>query len=195
MRFGQLQFAPRGRASSADKAPATTEPVVLSRAAMRHAATTRSPTAHHAEADTGSSSFRSFSLIRHVHNPGYCRRLAASSVPPDAEFAKCLVGDADDVRLDKLQPFTRSIFRMLQRAFPFDNGPTVRLACVILENTAPTTLPVTERAEAACTVDPALIAAMVFTPPPGRIEFRILDVEHLDAVLVDVDIVEIIEAP
>ena len=53
-------------------------------------------------------------------------------------------------------------------------------------------LPVAERAEAAGAVDPGLEAA-VDALPAGRVELGILDVEDLDALVVDVDVVEVVE--
>ncbi|ENN87473.1 hypothetical protein RHSP_28535 [Rhizobium freirei PRF 81] len=83
---------------------------------------------------------------------------------------------------------------MLQGAFPFDHGPAVEIIGGHLrEDSTEIDLAVAERTEAAGALDPALIAA-IDTLASGRIELRILDVEHLDAVLVDVDVVEIIEA-
>ena len=51
---------------------------------------------------------------------------------------------------------------------------------------------VAQRAEAAGAIDPGLIAA-VNTLPTGRIELGILDVEHADNLLIDIDKLQIVE--
>ncbi len=101
---------------------------------------------------------------------------------------------ADDVVLDEFRAFAGSVFGMLQGAFPFDHGPAVEIVGRHLGKDRPEIhLTIARRTEPSGPVHPALEAA-IDALPPGRIELRVLDVEHLDPVFVDVDIVEIIQA-
>ncbi len=110
------------------------------------------------------------------------------------EIVEGLFRDADDVCLDEVGAFARTVLRMLQRAFPLEHGPAVEVVGRHLgEDRAEIDLAVAERTEAAGALDPALIAA-IDALASGRVELGILDVEHLDPVLVDVDVVEIVEA-
>ena len=91
--------------------------------------------------------------------------------------------------LHEFRAFARAVLGVLHRAFPFDHGPSVEVVVRQLrENRAEIDLPVAEAAEAARALDPALETA-VDALPPGRIEFGILDVEHPDPVVVDIDII------
>ena len=60
------------------------------------------------------------------------------------------------------------------------------------EDAAEIDLPVAERTEPARALDPGRIAG-IDALPPGRIEFGVLDVERLDALVIDVDEGEIVE--
>src|SRR5208337_4425388 len=94
---------------------------------------------------------------------------------------------------DELGALARAVLRVLQAAFPFEDGPR-RIAVLrhFGKNAAEVDLAVAERAEAPRPLDPRRIAR-IDALPPGRIELGILDVERLDPLVVDVDEFEIIE--
>src|SRR5437867_10629233 len=95
--------------------------------------------------------------------------------------------------LDEIRAFARAVLRMLERAFPFQHRPTVEIiGCKLGEDTAEIDLSVALRAEPPCPVRPALETA-INPLTAGRIEFRILHVEGLYALVIDVDVIEIIE--
>src|SRR5690606_26147901 len=109
------------------------------------------------------------------------------------EVVEGVLRDADDVVLDELGTLARTIFRMLQRAFPLEHGPAVKVVGGELgEDGAEINLAVAERAEATGAVHPALIAR-IDALTAGRVELGVLHVEGLDALMVDVDVVEIVE--
>ena len=70
--------------------------------------------------------------------------------------------------------------------------PSIAVLAELGEDRGEIDLPVAERTEAAGAVHPALVAA-IDALPAGRIELGVLDVEHPDALVIDVDVVEIIE--
>ena len=43
------------------------------------------------------------------------------------EIVERLLGNADDVSVDELGPFTRAVFRVLEAAFPFDHRPAGKI--------------------------------------------------------------------
>src|SRR5581483_7265615 len=99
-------------------------------------------------------------------------------------------GDADDMVPDELGALARTVLGMLQRALPFEHRPAVVIILRQLrEHRTEIDLPVTRRAEAAGPVHPALEAA-IDALSAGRVELGVLDVEGLDALVVDVDVVE-----
>src|SRR5881394_2442067 len=101
--------------------------------------------------------------------------------------------NADDVMLDELRAFARAILRVLEGAFPLQHRPAIEImGCKLGEDTAEIDLSVAQRAEPPCPVHPALETA-IYALPPGRIELRILDVKGFYAVVIDVDIIEIVE--
>ncbi|MNL28786.1 hypothetical protein D3C87_1504460 [compost metagenome] len=82
---------------------------------------------------------------------------------------------------------------MLECAFPFEHGPALEVVGGHLgEDRREIDLAIADGAEAPCPLDPGLEAA-IDTLPTGRVELGVLDVKSLDAILVDVDVVEIIE--
>src|SRR5579871_1135369 len=109
------------------------------------------------------------------------------------EVVERLLGDADDVMLDEVGALARAVLRVLERAFPFKHGPG-RIAVLreLREHAAEIDLPVAKRAEAARPLDPRRIAR-VDALPAGRVELGVLDVERLDALVIDVDEFEIVE--
>ena len=117
-------------------------------------------------------------------------RLVGSS---GGEIVEGFLRDADDVVLDERRAFASAVLGMLQAAFPFEHGPGIVIVLGELgEDRAEIDLSVAERAEPAGAVDPALIAA-IDADAAGRIELRILHVERLDALVVEIDEGEIVE--
>jgi hypothetical protein len=90
-------------------------------------------------------------------------------------------------------PFGSPVFRMLEAAFPFEHRPAVEAVLRELgENAGEIDLAVAQRAEAPGAVYPALVAG-VDALAAGRVELGVLDVERLDALVVDVDEGEIVQ--
>src|SRR5450631_227226 len=103
------------------------------------------------------------------------------------------LGNADDVMLDELRAFARAILRVLERAFPLQHRPAVEVMGRKLgEDTAEINLSIAQRAKPPCPIHPALETTIDALPARG-IEFRILHVEGLDALVIDVNIIEIVE--
>src|SRR5665213_264833 len=82
---------------------------------------------------------------------------------------------------------------MLEAAFPFEHGPGgVAVLRELREDGREIDLSIAERAEAPGSRDPGLVAG-IDALPAGRIELGVLHVEGLDALVVDVDEIEIVE--
>src|SRR6185437_11801355 len=108
--------------------------------------------------------------------------------------AEIAIGDFDDVVGDELGPFARRLFRMLQRIFPFVDRPAGEVIGRQLgKDGLKVDLTVAERAVAPGALDPTLVAA-IHTLLRRRIELGVLDVEHLDSVVIEVDEAEIVHA-
>src|SRR3546814_13458777 len=76
---------------------------------------------------------------------------------------------------------------MLQAAFPFGYRPAgIAILCQPGENPAEIDLLVAQRAEAAGAIDPVLKAA-IDPRSPGRVELGVLDGEHVDPLVKNVD--------
>ena len=102
-------------------------------------------------------------------------------------------GCLDDVARDEGGAFGGALFGGLDAAFPFEDGPAGEIVLRQLgKDCGEIDLAVTERAEAAGAIDPGLIAAVDTLPAAGA-ELGILDVKHLDALVVEVDVFEIVE--
>src|SRR5690606_33907527 len=105
-----------------------------------------------------------------------------------------LLRNADDMVLHEFGPLARAVFGMLQAALPLNDSPTVEVVCGELrKHSAEIHLTVARRAEASCAVYPWLVAR-INALAAGRVELRVLDVEHADTLGINVDIVEIVEA-
>src|SRR6188474_1256685 len=102
------------------------------------------------------------------------------------------IGNADDVVGDEDCALPCAILRVLEAAFPLHHRPAREVIGGHLgEDRAEVDLPVAERTEASGAIDPRLEAA-VHALPAGRVELGVLDVEDLDALVVDVDVVEVV---
>src|SRR5690606_2365318 len=110
------------------------------------------------------------------------------------EIVERALRDTDDVLAHELGALARAVLGMLQAALPLDDGPAVEVVGRELrEDALEVDLAVARRAEAAGAIDPALVAA-VDALPARRIELGVLDVKHADALVIDVDVLEIVEA-
>src|SRR5690606_25677432 len=119
------------------------------------------------------------------------RRLVRARVREVVERA---LRHADDVLAHELSALARAVLGVLQAALPLDDGPAVEIVGRELrEDAVEVDLAVARRAEAARAIDPALVAA-VDALSPRRIELGVLDVKHADALVVNVDVLEIVEA-
>src|SRR5690606_11084593 len=99
----------------------------------------------------------------------------------------------DDVVLDEFGALARAVFRVLDGAFPFQHGPAREIILRHLgEDRGEIDLAIAQGAEAPYPVDPALIAG-IDALTPTRVELGILDLEKLDALVVNIDEIEIIE--
>src|SRR5690606_32913840 len=96
-------------------------------------------------------------------------------------------GHADDVVADEGRALARAVLRVLQAALPLQHRPAPEVVLRELrEDRLEIDLPVAERAEAAGTVDPVLVAAIHAAARIGTV-FGVLDVEHADARVVPVN--------
>ena len=121
-------------------------------------------------------------------------RFAASSLPPAAKSSKAFSVTRMMWCRTNSAPSRAPSSGMLQRALPLHHRPAVEVVGGELgEDRAEVHLPVAGGAEAPGPVHPAGVAG-IDPLPPGRIELRVLDVEHADPLVVDVDVVEIVEA-
>jgi len=109
------------------------------------------------------------------------------------EVVEGVLGDADDVALDERRALGRALLGMLEGAFPLEHRPAVVVVLGELgEDRAEIDVPVAQRAKAPRALDPAL-EARVDALAPVRVELGVLDVEGVDALVVDVDEVEVVE--
>src|SRR5690606_34569463 len=109
------------------------------------------------------------------------------------EVVELPVRRADHVRADERRPFPRAVLGMLQAALPLEHRPAfVTVLRELAEDRLEVDLAVAGRAKAPRAVYPGLIAA-VDTGAAVRAELRILHVEGLDALVVVVDELEIVE--
>src|SRR5450755_2035676 len=88
---------------------------------------------------------------------------------------------------------SRSLIAALDTAFPLHDSPAVEAVLrEFRENTGEVHLPIAERAEASCPFDPGLVAA-VDTLSPRRVKLRVLHVKHFDAIVIEINELQIIE--
>src|SRR5216117_1366779 len=109
------------------------------------------------------------------------------------EIVERLLGHTDDVVGDELRPFAGAVLRMLDAALPLEHRPAgIVVLRQLREDGLEVHLTVAEGTEAAGAVDPRLEPA-IHALPAGRIELGILDVKNADAVVIEVDVLEIVE--
>src|SRR6266480_5256505 len=109
------------------------------------------------------------------------------------EVVERLLGDADDVVGDELRSFAGAVFGMLETAFPLQHRPAGIIVLGELgEDRLEVHLAVAQRAEPSGAQRPGL-EPTVHTLAAGRVELGVLDVEHADALVIEVDILEVVE--
>src|SRR2546421_881350 len=144
--------------------------------------------------------------MRRARHPP-CRAAAAGPSSGDAEhtairgevgagageIVERLFRHPDDVVGDKLRAFARAVLRMLDATLPLEYRPTgiVELG-ELREDRLEVHLTVAQGTEPAGAIDPRLEPA-IHALAAGRIELGILDVKHADAVVIEVDVLEIVE--
>src|SRR5258708_691112 len=110
------------------------------------------------------------------------------------EVVERAVRHFDDMIGDELGALTRRHLGMLQAAFPFVNGPAGEIIRRELrEDRLEIDLAVAERAVTPCALEPTFIAA-INALLRGRIELGVLDMKHLDAIVIGVDEAQIVHA-
>src|SRR5262249_1232123 len=99
----------------------------------------------------------------------------------------------DDVPLHELGAFLGALHVVLERALPLDDGPAGLVVLrALAEDPREVALPVAGRAEAPRALGPAEVAA-VDADAAGRPELGVLHVEDLDAVVIEVEVLEVVE--
>src|SRR5258705_5995641 len=94
---------------------------------------------------------------------------------------------------DEWSALGRTLFGALDAAFPFEHRPAVEIILRELgENRVEIHLAIPGRTKTAGAVDPGLIAA-VHTLTSSGIELRVLDMKHLDALVIKIQVLQIIE--
>src|SRR5712664_3262962 len=99
----------------------------------------------------------------------------------------------DDVVGDERRAFGSALLGALDAAFPLEDGPTVET--VLREfgkDAGEVHLPIAGRAKTPSAVDPWLISAVNALAATGT-KFRVFHVKHLDALVVEIDVLYVIE--
>src|SRR5712672_1979853 len=109
------------------------------------------------------------------------------------EIVERLLGHPDDVVGDELRTFAGAVLRMLDATLPLEHRPAgIVVLCELREDRLEVHLTVAQGTEPAGAIDPRLEPA-IHALPAGRIELGILDVEHADALVIEIDVLEIVE--
>src|SRR6266516_992305 len=109
------------------------------------------------------------------------------------EIVERLLGHTNDVVGDELRPLAGAVLRMLDAALPLEHRPAgIVVLRELREDRLEVHLTVAEGTEAAGAIDPRLEPA-IHALPAGRIELGILDMKHANAVVIEVDVLEIVE--
>src|SRR5256884_1443849 len=109
------------------------------------------------------------------------------------EVVERFFGDADDVVGDELRPFASAVLGVLETALPLQHRPAGIIVLGELgEDRLEVHLAVAQRAEASGPIDPRL-EPTIHALAAGRVELGVLDVEHADPLVIQVDILEIVE--
>src|SRR5213593_3486955 len=109
------------------------------------------------------------------------------------EIVERLFRHTDDVVGDELRPFAGAVLRVLEAALPLEHRPAgIVVLRQLREDRLEVHLTVAQGTEPAGAIDPRLEPA-IHALAAGRIELGILDVKHADAVVIEVDVLEIVE--
>ena len=99
----------------------------------------------------------------------------------------------DNMALDEWGAFGCALLGALDAAFPFEDGPSGEIVLSQLgEDCGEIDLAVTKGAEASGAINPGLIATVDALAATGA-ELSVLDVKHLDALVIQIDVLEVIE--
>ena len=102
-------------------------------------------------------------------------------------------GGLNDVAGDEGRAFGGALFGAFDAALPFEDGPAWKtVLCQLGEDCFEVDLAVAEGAESSGAIDPGLEAAINALATCGA-ELGVLDVKHLYAVVVEVNVLEIVE--
>src|SRR6185369_6313516 len=123
--------------------------------------------ADHSQAHARFRTFPAAAFDRHVLFPFWLRANAEHAPvglqirATRGEIVERLLGHADDVVADEDCALARPFLRILDAAFPLEHGPTLETVLGELgEDRAEIHLPIAERTEADCPVDPGLEPAI-----------------------------------
>src|ERR1700686_740610 len=109
------------------------------------------------------------------------------------EIVKRRTGSLNDVVRNERRAFRGALLRALDAAFPFEDGPTVEIVLRELrENAREIYLAIAGRPKRSGAIDPWLIAPGDALPA-CRIELCVFDVKHFDALVIEVNVLQIIE--
>src|ERR1700688_1530931 len=100
------------------------------------------------------------------------------------KIVKRRAGSLNNMVRDERRAFRGALLRALDAAFPFEDGPTVEIVLRELrENAREIYLAIAGGSKTSGAVDPRLIAP-VDALPTCRIELRVFDVKHFDALVI-----------
>src|SRR5690606_29343536 len=107
---------------------------------------------------------------------------------------KCFLSNPNDVTVNEWCSLCRTLLWMLDGAFPLQYSPS---AVIVLRKFAKYSckinLPVSQRSESACSLDPTLVSA-IHALLACWVKFSILHMEHLDSLMVEINELEVIQA-
>src|SRR5438093_7331219 len=125
----------------------------------------------------------------HAEHAAVRRHVAAGT----GEIVECFFRDADDVVGDELRSFAGAVLGVLETAFPLQHRPAgIIVLGELREDRLEVHLTVAQRAEPSGPQRPGL-EPTVHTLAAGRVELGVLDVEHADPLVIQVDILEVVE--
>ena|ERR1700682_241143 len=123
------------------------------------------------------------------HHPAIRRLIGAGT----GEVVERLLGRVNDMTGDEGGTLSRSLLGTLYTAFPLHHGPAAEAVLRQLrKDTGEIYLPVTQRAEAPSPFDPGLVTA-VDTLPARGMKLRIFYMEHLDAIVIEIEELQTVE--
>src|ERR1700722_346627 len=110
------------------------------------------------------------------------------------EVVKGFVRDVDDMAFDEGRAFPGAVFGMFETAFPLQHSPAFKIVLGKLpKDQSEPHLTAAKGAKASRAFDPALVAA-INALASRRIEFGVFYMEHPDAFVINVDVLQVVEA-